>query len=327
MNGELAAWKARRIAEETIPLNAAAAAYVDAHLAPFAARLSIRRIVACVHAAIGLHDPALAQQRAREATGGLGVWRTDTLHGTSEIHAITDTPDATAFESALDHTAADLAALGDTRPEQVRRATALGILADPQHALDLAASAFLAADDPTVTRPNRASTGVAPTIQVHVHTDSLADDAVHGVTRVEGGGIGRNPYPFAAVEQWLTGLAPGAFIQVTPVVDLNGHVAVDSYEIPERLRHQITLRDHGCMFPWCGRRGRFDLDHTNPYLDPDHGGPPGQTSTANLARLCRFHHRVKTHGRWRCRRRGPTTLEWTSPLGRTYIVDHTGTRT
>jgi hypothetical protein len=53
--------------------------------------------------------------------------------------------------------------------------------------------------------------------------------------------------------------------------------------------------------------------------------PPAQTNTLNLARLCRFHHRVKTHSAWTYRRRGPTTLEWTSPHGRRYRVDHTGT--
>src|SRR3954453_8943075 len=36
MDGTLAAWRARLVAKETIPLNAAAAAYVDAQLAPFA---------------------------------------------------------------------------------------------------------------------------------------------------------------------------------------------------------------------------------------------------------------------------------------------------
>jgi hypothetical protein len=38
MAGRLPAWKARRIAGETIPLTGAAATYVDAHLAPFAPR-------------------------------------------------------------------------------------------------------------------------------------------------------------------------------------------------------------------------------------------------------------------------------------------------
>jgi hypothetical protein len=87
----------------------------------------------------------------------------------------------------------------------------------------------------------------------------------------------------------------------------------------------VTERDHGCRFPWCGRQGRYDLDHIVPYLDPDEGGPPGQTSTANTARLCRFHHRVKTHSEWHYQREPDGSLTWTSPLGRRYTVDHHGT--
>ena len=119
---------------------------------------------------------------------------------------------------------------------------------------------------------------------------------------------------------------PGAKVTITPVVDLAEQIAVDAYEHPAALDRQVAERDHTCMFPWCGRQGAtYDLDHIDPYVDPDDGGPPDQTSTANTARLCRYHHRVKTHGAWAYRRTGPTAVTWTSPHGRTYTVDHTGT--
>jgi hypothetical protein len=54
-------------------------------------------------------------------------------------------------------------------------------------------------------------------------------------------------------------------------------------------------------------------------------GPPGQTSTQNLAALCRRHHRLKTFGGWTYRRTGPASYLWTSPHGATYLRDHTGT--
>ncbi len=57
--------------------------------------------------------------------------------GPVEIHAVTGTADAVAFDTALNHVASSLKALGDTDPVQVRRAKAIGVLADPQHALDL----------------------------------------------------------------------------------------------------------------------------------------------------------------------------------------------
>ena len=50
------------------------------------------------------------------------------------------------------------------------------------------------------------------------------------------------------------------------------------------------------------------------------------TATDNLAALCRRHHRLKTHGRWRYAMTEPGVFAWTSPLGWTYRRDHTGSR-
>ena len=110
------------------------------------------------------------------------------------------------------------------------------------------------------------------------------------------------PRPAAAVQQWLADLAPGAKVTVTPVIDLAERISVDAHEAPPRLRAQIDHLDTSCVFPWCGRQGRYDLDHAEEYLDPADGGPPGQTNSMNLGRLCRYHHRVKTFTAWRYRR-------------------------
>jgi hypothetical protein len=133
------------------------------------------------------------------------------------------------------------------------------------------------------------------------------------------------PRSLLAVRQWLADLTPRATIHLTPVVDLTEQLSVNAYEAPDRLRTQITESDHSCRFPWCGRTGRFDLDHIHPYRPPDRGGPPDQTSTTALARLCRFHHRVKTHTDWHYHREPTGTLLWTSPHGRRYAVDEHGT--
>ncbi|MFC7726697.1 hypothetical protein ACFQW6_16415, partial [Nocardioides sp. GCM10028917] len=45
----------------------------------------------------------------------------------------------------------------------------------------------------------------------------------------------------------------------------------------------------------------------------------------NLAALCRFHHRLKTHTAWRYEMTSPCCFEWTSPHGHRYRRDHTGT--
>jgi hypothetical protein len=68
------------------------------------------------------------------------------------------------------------------------------------------------------------------------------------------------------------------------------------------------------------------VDHIDAYVPTDKGGPSGQTSTQNTARLCRFHHRVKTHSAWDYQREPDGSLTWTSPVGRSYTVDQHGTR-
>jgi hypothetical protein len=46
----------------------------------------------------------------------------------------------------------------------------------------------------------------------------------------------------------------------------------------------------------------------------------------NPGPMTRFHHRVKTHGRWQVKQPFPGICLWRAPHGRTYLVDHTGTR-
>jgi hypothetical protein len=135
------------------------------------------------------------------------------------------------------------------------------------------------------------------------------------------------------VRDWCA--TPGAQITVKPVIDLAETVAVDAYEIPDRIAARVRYQRPTCAFPHCTRparsaEGNTDLDHTVEYVPPDQGGPPGQTSTVNLAPLCRTHHRAKTHPSpagpsWRYQRLTPGTWLWTSPTARRYLVHPDGT--
>ncbi|MET9314600.1 hypothetical protein ABZX12_22540 [Kribbella sp. NPDC003505] len=58
---------------------------------------------------------------------------------------------------------------------------------------------------------------------------------------------------------------------------------------------------------------------------PERTGPPGQTSVDNLIPQSRLHHRAKTFGGWRNRRLPTGAIEWTSPHGFRFLVDHNGT--
>jgi hypothetical protein len=67
--------------------------------------------------------------------------------------------------------------------------------------------------------------------------------------------------------------------------------------------------------------------HTRQVIDlNEHRWNQGHDPTpllreCNLAPLCRFHHRLKTHGGWTYERIAPRTFRWTSPLGHVYIND------
>ena len=110
-------------------------------------------------------------------------------------------------------------------------------------------------------------------------------------------------------------------LTIRPVLDLAEQHASAGYTPSPRLREQVVLRDGTCCFPGCDRPARSgDIDHIAPWQPPDpHAAdPPKQTTTDNLAVLCRPHHRLKTHSRWRYQRIGPpqrAAYDWTSPTG------------
>ncbi|MDQ3664127.1 MAG: hypothetical protein M3353_05640 [Actinomycetota bacterium] len=112
-----------------------------------------------------------------------------------------------------------------------------------------------------------------------------------------------------------------------PVILPEAMTPVDSYEIPDRFREAVHLMTPADVFPFSANTSRNqDLDHSVPYVAPDKGGPPGQTRIGNLGPFVRFHHRVKTHGRWQVKQPYPGIFIWRSPHGRYFVVDHTGTR-
>jgi hypothetical protein len=89
----------------------------------------------------------------------------------------------------------------------------------------------------------------------------------------------------------------------------------------------VHLRTPADVFPYAANTTRHQqVDHTAPFVPPDHGGPPGQTSVDNLGPMTSFHHRIKTHSRWQVKQPFPGIYLWRDPHGRIYLVDHTGTR-
>ena len=157
---------------------------------------------------------------------------------------------------------------------------------------------------------------------MHLESTDLTDPAHSGGGEIERLGAATR----GLLAAWL-GRPDLAGITVRPVLDLHRPDAVDRHHPPAWMRQTVLLRDATCVFPGCTRDSRgCDLDHIDAYVPPDDGGPPGQTPPANLAPLCRTHHRLKTHGRWSYQRLADNHYLWTTPTGDLLAV-HTRRRT
>ena len=131
------------------------------------------------------------------------------------------------------------------------------------------------------------------------------------------------PATLDTIRDWLA----ASHATIVPVLDLSRDDAVDTHDPPPWMRETVILRDPHCVFPWCSRDARAcDLDHIDPYVAIDHGGPPGQTHPTALAPLCRRHHRLKTARRWRYTRSPDGTYTWTSPYSHRFLVTGDQTR-
>jgi hypothetical protein len=157
-------------------------------------------------------------------------------------------------------------------------------------------------------------------LYLHLAEEAVGGRPEAGVVRTEGlGALSRSQ-----LLEWL-GVDE---VVVTPVIDLHGQEPVDAYEVPSHLREAVVVGQPFEVFPFGTARSRarsVDLDHTRPWVPPDHGGPPGQTSLDNLGPLARGHHRAKTFGGFTCHQPLPGFYLWRTPTGHWYRVDHTGT--
>jgi hypothetical protein len=174
-----------------------------------------------------------------------------------------------------------------------------------------------------IRRPGVDVGRLRPPVTLHIH---LSDEALiagemlgGGVARLEGVG----PVTLGQVQRFLRDT--GCDITVQPVIDPQDTPPVDGYEIPRRIREAMFLRMPASCFPYAAGTQRMDLDHTQSYLPPARGGPPGQTGVHNLGPMSRLEHRIKTHSRWRVRQPEPGVWIWRSPHQAYYLVSNAGT--
>ena len=335
----VAAWKARRVAARTRHLAFEAARWVDRQVAGRVSSLgpaALDRLVAEAAARCQGEDLAKREHGARES------WDVVLVHpdphrfaGTSELRATGDTLDLTRFHDVVCAEAEALGALGDTDELGVRKAKALGVIADAQARLDL--TALVPGADPEAHEQARRQALDRRDAKVRLYLHASLADVVAGVvaddpdatdatgsTGSTGSVEGIGPVTLELVRAW----AGRARVTIQPVLHVatDDRWSVDRHDPPPRMADQVRLRDDTCIFAWCGRPARqCDLDHRAPFEDPGDGGPPGQTSPEALAPLCRRHHRAKTSGAWTYECVDPGTYLWTGPAGLTVLVTPRGT--
>src|SRR5450759_2008272 len=247
----------------TAGLCQAAALGVDAQITPRLASLPRGRALRLLRGYIALADPEEARERELKARTHRHVTLWDPSLESGPCRNLTgrlDVTDAVALDATLNQLATVLAADGDLESLDQRRASALGILADPARAFQL-------------LNGHQAPSQQKATLIVHLSQEAISSDLAMG--RVEGHGS-------LTRDTWVE-LLGNTRVTVRPVVDLNAISPVDAYEIPDRIRTAISFRFPVDMFPYGTQPSqRCDLDHTDPY---DHGatGPPGRTRIGNLA--------------------------------------------
>ena len=213
-----------------------------------------------------------------------------------------NTLDLTRFHDLVCATAERLRQEGDEDTLEIRKAKAIGIITD------------------LATGTSPGSSRAQTRLFLHIKASDLANPSRSTIGHVERLG----PATLERIRDWLA----SSQATILPVLDLSRTDAVDRHDPPAWLRELVIQRDQRCTFPWCGVDARrCDLDHIEPYVPPDRGGPPGQTRPDNLSPLCRRHHRLKTFGGWRYQRNPDGSYTWRSPLGRTYLVTGSGTLT
>ncbi|MCW2764452.1 MAG: hypothetical protein JWO11_411 [Nocardioides sp.] len=287
----IAPWRARRLAKATASLSLAAARHVDEVLVDRIDSCGPVTIDRAIAEAVARFDPEVladAEDQDRQSWhvrlshgavgGGPGGWA-----GTSWIDAAGDTTDLTRFHDLVCETAEALKRGGDEDDLDLRKAKALGVIADQLTNPDTPSGPPAPAGDPTTTTTTTGTKRRKRDWTFYVHldwaqlqaamADTQADRRASGELGV--GAVERlGPATVARIRDWLSG---SRRVTIQPVLDMGRGDAVDEHQPPPWMDELVRLRDPHCVFPYCGVGSRdCDLDHVIPY---DPGTPAGPRPT------------------------------------------------
>jgi hypothetical protein len=293
---------------------------VDAAIADVLGTLPPGRLLALVMGRVVEADQALADRKAEEAASARTVWTSrDDDRGTRTLMVRGTSHGVRRLHGTINHLARLLLQHGgvDQRTQSMDqlRADAAELLANPLAALKLMIGSGEAACPDQVAEAIREAgpSKVRPAAVVYLRMTPES---------LPGGGVARAEEVGALTRQQLVDVLGHHQISLRPVVDLNEGMAADSYEVPAAIDERLQLSKPADVFPFASSMSRnLDRDHTEAY---DEDGPPGQTREANLGKLSRHHHRIKTHGGWLVEQRN-VRFTWITPHGRVFITDGNGT--
>lgn len=266
--------------------------------------------------------PTTVSERHRRARSQRRVWATDGEDGMATLH--THAP-AALVHGMFDRLSQMAHALRVENLRAKRRAARDGdeFEADDRTVdeirADLLADLVLSGQPTGHDSEDGLLATISARIEITVPVTTLMDDDAH-----EGSGA---PDAEAAPPAELDGVIP---IDVDTARRLAGQtkgwervlthpitgrvLAVDRYRPSGHLRRHLRARDQRCRFPACGVAARkCDLDHNHA------ASTGGATCESNLASFCRRHHVLKHHTPWHVEQKPGGVMEWTSPIGRTYI--------
>nr|MBA2274318.1 DUF222 domain-containing protein [Actinomycetota bacterium] len=209
------------------------------------------------------YEAIRVRRRLRHFRDPDGAWHLDAVL-TPDAGAVV----AAALEPYTERVFQAARAQGRREPHEAYAADALVEMAEHTRACD--------------DEPSRRSPGA--TVHVVVDHRALLRGSIEDGESCEIPGIG--PIPVVTARA----LAGDAFLSalLTDGTDIKT-VCHLGRTIPSRLRTAIEMRDRTCVVPGCDVGRHLEIDHITPVTD---GGP---TRIDNLARLCRWHHYLKTH--------------------------------
>jgi hypothetical protein len=313
-SGEISAKHAGAVADLVAAsgLDPAQARVVEDAILERAGEQTVAQLRRTTHAAVDRADAEAADRRHQERIAQRSVRLCPQPDGMSVLRADLDAAHALTLYDQITAHAETLRAADTTLAIDQARADALVTLV---HAGSTALSGrSVGSTDDTTTDP---ATGYPTRVQVHV---TVGWDVLAGLSQDPGYLHGHGPIPARRARELAYGPdATWRRLLTDPAAPTRLNLGRTRYRPPTALADHVRATDPICLFPTCNRPAqRCQLDHNQPYGNPDGTGPGGTTSAENLGPLCSWHHNLKTNAGWTWTRdttTGQTT--WTTPTGHT----------